>query len=466
VSRRLLVSYLTITVVVLVLLEVPLAVFYGQRERERTSASLEHDASVIATVYEDDLEAGRRLDPLPAETYRTRTGARVVVVDGAGISQVDTDQQTDRDFSSRPEFQQALAGNRASGTRSSDTLGTDFVYVALPVASGGTVHGALRVTLDTSDVTARIHRFWLALVAIAVIVIATVALLGWVIARSATRPIRQLTTTAGRFAQGDLAVNGTTITGPTEVRALAETLVTMARRLDALLRAQRSFVADASHQLRTPLTALRLRLENLQTDVQPEIAGELDAAIDETTRLADLVSNLLQLARADHAASPTVVDLVRLTAERIDTWQAAADAKGVTLSAELPDAPVPVASVPGAIEQILDNLLDNALNASPEGATIATRVASSDGDATLTITDQGPGLTDEQKAMATQRFWRASPGTPGSGLGLAIVESLTTASRGRLELADAPGSGLSVVVAFRTAPRSDARSSASDRVAR
>jgi signal transduction histidine kinase len=136
------------------------------------------------------------------------------------------------------------------------------------------------------------------------------------------------------------------------------------------------------------------------------------------------------------------------------------------LSAGLPDAPVPVASVPGAIEQILDNLLDNALNASPEGATIATRVASSDGDATLTITDQGPGLTDEQKAMATQRFWRASPGTPGSGLGLAIVESLTTASRGRLELADAPGSGLSVVVAFRTAPRSDARSSASDRVAR
>ena len=109
-TRRLLASYLTITVIVLVMLMVPLGMFYSQRERERLAADVEHDASVIATLYEDDLEAGLPLDPIPADTYEDRTGARVVVVDADGISQVDTGGVIDRDFSTRPEFEAALDG--------------------------------------------------------------------------------------------------------------------------------------------------------------------------------------------------------------------------------------------------------------------------------------------------------------------------------------------------------------------
>ena len=205
-TRRLLVSYLTVTLIVLLLLEVPLALFYAQREIERLTADVASDASVIATVYEDDLERGLPLDPRPAEEYEARTGARVVVVDSDGIARVDTQQPTPRDFSTRPEIVVALGGNRTSGTRSSDTLDTDLLYVALPVASGGVVHGALRVTLETSHVDSHVRRFWAGLVGIGAVVLGVMALIGWAVARSVSRPVRALNATATRFARGDLSV--------------------------------------------------------------------------------------------------------------------------------------------------------------------------------------------------------------------------------------------------------------------
>ncbi|HSP28100.1 MAG TPA: histidine kinase dimerization/phospho-acceptor domain-containing protein, partial [Ilumatobacteraceae bacterium] len=385
-TKRLLLSYLTITLVVLLLLEIPLGVFYAQRERERVAADLEHDANVIATLYEDDLEAGISLDPTPANIYEERTGARVVAVDAAGISQVDTGAAIERDFSTRPEIASALAGIGTSGTRSSDTLATDLLYVAVPVASGGTVHGALRITLDTSDVTQRIRSFWFALVVVAAVVLFAVAAIGWIIARSVTRPVRELTETASRFASGDLSVRPSVPTGPPEIRELDDSMTTMARRLDAVLTTQRAFVADASHQLRTPLTALRLRLENLQSRLpagdDPNDDGlaldrpldqEVERAIEETNRLTELVTNLLQLARADERPTAAASDLRRLVRDRADTWTAVADEHGVTLVGPNggDDAPLMVRAVPGAIEQILDNVLDNAVRVSSVGAVVS-----------------------------------------------------------------------------------------------
>jgi signal transduction histidine kinase len=458
-TRRLLASYLTITAIVLVLLMVPLGVFYSQRERERLASDVEHDANVIATLYEDALEVGADLDPVPADTYEDRTGARVVVVDTAGISQVDTGDVIDRDFSTRPEIAAALDGVRTSGTRRSDTLDTDLLYVAVPVASGGTVHGALRVTLDTSDVDERIRNFWLSLGAIAVVVLTAVALIGWVIARSVTRPLRELTASAARFASGDLSVVEHVPEGPPEIRALDETMGTMAQRLDAVLRDQRRFVADASHQLRTPLTALRLRLENLQSDLagsaesprDQHAVDALERAIGETERLTELVSNLLQLARADDRPITDVADLGALVRDRVDTWTAVADERGVQLQHRPAGEPTLVRCVPGAIEQILDNLLDNALAVSPPGTSLDVEiVAGRPGVVELRVVDHGPGLTDEAKAAATRRFWRGDTSRPGTGLGLAIVETLATSSGGQVRLVDTEGGGLTVIVELLT----------------
>ncbi|MGB6057457.1 MAG: ATP-binding protein [Microthrixaceae bacterium] len=445
-TRRLLLSYMTVTVVVLAVLMVPLGIFYAQRERDRFTSDVERDAGVLATIYEDALELDLAPNGRPAEEYRKLTGARVVVVDRAGISLVDTTGPIDRDFSTRPEIRTALAGSISEGIRRSETLGTSLLYVAVPVASSGINHGAVRVTLDADRVDARITRFWTGLGLMAVVILLLAALIGWALAQSFARPIRRLSATAARYARGDLSNSGDPPSGPVEIRELADTMTNMAERLEELIQEQRAFVADASHQLRTPLTALRLRLENLQTRVTPAEAAELDVIIGESSRLTELVSDLLQLARADQLPPPVAVDLAASVAERVEMWSAVADASDVRLVLESSNVPLDASAVPGAVEQILDNLLDNAIRVTPPGSTVTVTLAagSTRGGAQhrVSIRDEGPGLSDEDKLRATRRFWRGETATPGTGLGLAIVSALVVASGGHLELTDSDPHGL------------------------
>lgn len=445
-TKRLLASYLVVTVIVLVILEVPLAVFYGQRERERFAAAVERDATVIATLYEDSLERNQPLDPATADQYSNRTGARVVVVDRDGIARIDTGETVPRDFSTRPEIITALSGARAVGTRPSETLQTDLLYVAIPVASGGTIHGAVRLTLDTNDVDSQIHRFWTGLAGVAAVVLAAMTVIGLAIARSVTRPIRQLQHSATRFASGDLTVDDHPAGGPVEIQALSNAMSTMAVRLAELLAAQRAFVADASHQLRTPLTALRLRLENLHAHAGAADADELERAVDETIRLSALVNDLLQLARVDQVHVVETADLAEITAGRVEMWAAVADANQVRIDVSGTGQPAAVSTVPGGVEQILDNVLDNAINASPPSSHITVALERGTSSHRVSISDQGAGLSDDDKAHAVQRFWRGTTTAPGTGLGLAIADTLATASGGSLTLTDAPGGGLCVTL--------------------
>ena len=451
-TRRLVLSYLAITVIVLAVLEIPLAVFYDQREEERLIADAERDAVVLASFYEDALERGAAIDPAPAEEYAARTGARIVVVDTAGISVLDSGADPDRDFSTRPEIETALTGVRSSGIRRSDTLDTDILFVAVPVASGGTVHGVLRLTLDAHEVVERVQRFWVGLLAIAVVVLLAVAGIGLAIARWVTRPLRQLQESAKRFAEGDLTPTPIGEDAPPEVRELGKAMNTMAGRLDELIGAQRTFVSDASHQLRTPLTALRLRLENLETELDDDAdVAEIVASIGEIQRLSELVHDLLQLARAEQPPPTTVVDLATVGSDRVETWTAVAEEQDVTVRFEGPSAPVYVVAVAGAIEQFLDNTLDNALKASPPGSTVTVGVERSGDRTSIRVGDQGAGLDDEQKGHALERFWRGDATAPGTGLGLAIAQRLVEACGGTLELTDAPGGGLVVVASLRSA---------------
>jgi signal transduction histidine kinase len=447
VTRRLLLSYLTITVIVLVILEVPLAVFYQQRENGRLTVDVERDATTLASYYEDALERETTTDPRFAIKYALLTGARALIVDDTGVSLVDTAGAANRDFSTRPEIRTALGGRIATGVRHSTTLGTDLLYVAVPIASGGKVHGAVRLTMDTRAVNALVHRFWLGLAAVTAVVLAVMAAIGWTIARSVNRPLRKLHGSAARFATGDLTTAEPDPDAPAEIAALGATMNTMARRLDKLLAEHRAFVADASHQLRTPLTALRLRLENLQSDLAgSDGAEDLSAAIDETNRLSVLVGDLLKLARAEETAPPEPVDLAEVARERADTWAAIADTAGIILDLTSPNGPVTVRSVPTGVEQILDNLIDNALTASPPGTRVSVTITPGPSEHRIAIADEGPGLTDELKSRALDRFWRLESTEPGTGLGLPIARAIAEASGGSLVLEDSAAGGLAVLV--------------------
>ena len=448
-TRRLLLGYLGVTLFVLLSLEVPLGLQNQRTERRNLTSSVSHDATVLAADAEDAVQAPspRQLDALAAVAahYAGKTGARAVIVDRRGYALVDTSARVrgTESFASRPEVAAALAGRYPSGVRDSKTLHERLLYVAVPIASGGKVHGAVRITYPFSAVDARIRRYWLILALIAVVVLAGAAVVGLGLARFVTRPLRDLEEAAAAVGDGDLDARAPEREGPPEVRSLAVAFNETVAKLSRLLRSQGEFVADASHELRTPLTALRLRLESLPS------SRDRDAALHEADRLRDLVDGLLTLARADRGTESSArVDAAALMRERIEAWTPLADEHGVDLVARL-NGPLPVRAAPGRLAQVIDNLLANALEVSPDGGTITLSALAADPWVEVHLLDEGPGLTPEQRERAFDRFWRAGSGDGGSGLGLAIVKRLVAADEGEVELREASTGGVDAVVRLR-----------------
>jgi signal transduction histidine kinase len=452
VTRRLVATYLLLAVVVLVALEVPLGIVNERNQRRDLTQRVERDAVALAGLVEDSLQAGAAPgDPTLQRLvggYTASTGARVVVVgpDGRAAADSSSERVLGRDFSTRPEIAAALSGEVASGTRRSDTLGTDLLYVAVPVASGGRVFGAVRASVPTSRLDALVQRYWLILGGVALVVLAAVAVAGLWLARWVARPLTDLRDAARQAEAGDLSVRADAEDGPDEVREVAAAFNDMVGRLDLLVGTQEKFVADASHQLRSPLTALRLRIENLQHGADPATAEDLEGALGEVDRLSRLVNGLLALARAERRAHERVPqDVGALVRERADAWRAAADEIQVDLDAEVADGLV-AALAPGALEQVLDNLIANALAVAPPGSAVALTASRAAGAVEVAVRDAGPGMTAEQREHAFDRFWRGRDDTAGSGLGLAIVRSLVQADDGTVRLEEAPGGGVRAVV--------------------
>lgn len=454
-TRRLMLTYLSLAAFVLLILEVPLGASFARQERRQIIADVQRDALVLATYAEEVLEGGIRLDLTRiAADYQSRTGGRVVVVDTTGVAIADSAPRAAEpaDFSSRPEFTAALSGNLTSGIRRSNTLNADLVYSAVPVASGGRVLGAVRITYPGTALAERIHRNWIALGLVALIVLAAASLIGWILARSVASPVRDLQTAAATLAGGNLGARAPEESGPPEVRALARTFNETATRLQALMDSQRSFIADASHQLRTPLTALRLRLENLEPSATDD-GEDLDAAVRESWRLSQIVDELLILASTE-GANPerSPVDVCAIARDRHDAWSALSEERGVTLRVECDELPLALVAA-GHLEQILDNYLSNALDVSPQGATVTIYARATADRIEVGVRDEGPGMTEQDRARAFDRFWRA-PGADresGSGLGLAIVRRLADANGGEAELREASGGGIEAVVRLRAA---------------
>jgi signal transduction histidine kinase len=415
VSRRLLVSWLAFALVLLAGLEIPLALSYARNQRSDALARLERDATAVAALAEDALHGGGTLTSLARVVgrYGDETDGRIVIVDRSGRLLVGA--QGARTVG----MGQALAGHiwRSQGSRR--------LSVAVPVSSGGTVLGAVGISTPTDEIDENIAGFRWKLAAIAAAVLAAAAAAALLLSRWVTRPLRRLERVAGRVGAGELGARASSEAGPPEVRSLAREFNATVGRLEELVRAQDTFVADASHQLRTPLTALRLRLEN----------GDLEGALGETERLGRIVGALLALARAEGAA-PESVELARAVAERLDAWSPVAEERGIRLESDVAGAALVGRE---RLDQVLDNLVANALVASPSGSVVAVR-----GDAAaLHVRDHGPGMTADDRAQAFDRFWSKSG---GSGLGLPIVKRLVEVDGGTVELRPADGGGLDVVL--------------------
>ena len=236
----------------------------------------------------------------------------MLILDSTGAPLADSagPDRADDTYVGRPEVASALAGKSVQGTRHSDTLDEDLLYTAVPVLDKGQTVGAVRLTQSVGGVNSTIRRDRLALAGVGVGALILGLVVAWLVAGTLSRPLQRLADTARSIADGNLEARAP-IEGAEEQRAVAGAFNLMTDRLVRSLEAQRDFVANASHQLRTPLTGLKLRLEaaGVLTD-DPVVQRELQAAEHEADRLARLVTDLLALAAADApAAEPEPVDL-------------------------------------------------------------------------------------------------------------------------------------------------------------
>jgi signal transduction histidine kinase len=449
VRRRLLISYLTLTLFVLLALALPLGLSFERAEQRRLTTQVQSEAYVLALRVDDVLTARRPRSELAqlARMFGHETGLSVVVVDASGLvlaSQGRHEPAVGRDQSARSDIATALRGRQVTDERSPG--GESVLSVSVPVVASGAPIAALRVSSSLATVAAHTRDNWLLLGVLCGVVALVLLLVSTLLARSFTRPLAELERGAARLGEGDLATRVAVPADPPELQGLARSFNSTAARLEALVRSQQMFITDASHQLRTPLAALSLRLDNLEAEGPELRVDDLRGAQREVQRLARLVDGLLTLARAEDAQAPTEpIDVVTLIEGRRDAWRALASEREVELVTDAD--PVAVYSAPGRLEQVLDNLVSNALDVAPPGTRVVLAACSHGDRVRLEIRDGGPGMSPEQRARAFDRFWRARPERRergGFGLGLAIVGRLVEADGGTVELDDAPEGGLAV----------------------
>lgn len=321
------------------------------------------------------------------------------------------------------------------------------------VRRDGELVGAVVAAVDTSVAARGVATAWM-WVGLGSLVLLTLAVL---VARGMTRwvlrPLNGLEQAVAEMTEG---VSGppANVAGPPELRHFTAAFNKMSQVVRASLERQRRLVADASHQLRNPLAAVRLRADTLEDCVTESGQATYKSMSAELDRLENLLHQLLRLARAEEisgtrrAGLATAVtestDLADVIAERIGFWQPIADRRNQQLhnTSHLPGPVVQLAR--HDVEQLLDIAMDNALRYAGEGTTITAAAVRTDQDVELIITDSGKGLPDAELSMAATRFWRGQKDIAGTGLGLAIAAEITAGHGGTIALEKAPEGGLLV----------------------
>jgi signal transduction histidine kinase len=392
VRRRILLAMVSIALVTVVVLGVPLAVFGRMAVRGDAAVRADKEADAIGLALADRLDAGAALPPGFLE--RVVAGGRYLVI-------------TDR------------AGTvTTAGTRPAD----DTTVAAIAGAGGSRI----RLYVPDGDVDRRERLLLVTVGGLAVAAVAAAVGIGVVLSRRLARPLDTLAATARRLGEGDFAAR-THPTGVAEVDAVGATLDDGARRIGRLVTAEREFSANASHQLRTPLTAVRMRLEEIETLGDADVRSEATAALAQVDRLDTTITDLLRLARDGNAGPTLPLDLEHLARSHAARWDPLARRQHRHVVVDAAGPAWAQASV-GAAGHALDILLDNALR---HGAgTVTLSVRNHDDVSTIDISDQGPGIPVGLEAMIFHRGVTAD----GAGIGLALAGDLVNAEHGRLTL--------------------------------
>jgi signal transduction histidine kinase len=408
---------------------------------------------IAAQIGVENISDATRLEQIVTQAA-AQVGGRVIAVDDRGILVADSKGPgslgTLYATSGRPEIGHALAGTPFSEIRDSIDLGHDIMATAVPIQDEQRLVGAVRITRSVQQANDNVRNVTLGLAAIGIAALVAGMLLAFGLAGSLSRPLTRLAAAARRLGEGDLSARAGDVSGASEVEELGQSFDEMADRLERSAQAQREFVANASHQLRTPLTAMKLRLEGAIAEAaDEELRGRLEAADREVDRLSGIVDRLLVMAREIEEGISASVDLREAVDRAVIRWNERAGQRDSTVVAQGDGGSARVD--PTDLDQILDNLLDNATAYAPGEVTIES--GGSNGRVFVAVRDRGPGIAPQDLARVTERFYRGR-GVPsgGSGLGLAIARQLVEKWGGTLDVQSAHGEGTRVEVRLDAAP--------------
>lgn len=398
--RRLIGSTALIALAAVIVLGVPLGLVEAARVREDTTARLEREADAIAGVIDDRLEAHAPIDLGRLETI-VRPGHRIIVVTREG--------------------RRIVVGDRFTGA-------------ALRARAGSALGATVTAEAPTAELEHRTDRVWLLILLFGAGGVGTAVALAAVQARRLGRPLEAVARRSAQLGDGDFSVRAGHF-GVPEIDAIAQGLDSSAERIAELVAREREFSANVSHQLRTPLTALRLRLEESRaTDDDALRAAELDAALAEADRLERTISDLLGHARRARVGELVSVNLGAVAYDHAGIWRPVFARAGRRLDVAT-DHNVVVRASPGTAGQVLDVLLDNALD---HGAGTVRVEARRDGRAAvLAVADFGAGVAEQDRDRI---FERGASRSGGTGIGLHLARALAQADGGALRVATASGS--------------------------
>ena len=369
--------------------------------------------------------------------------------DGAVLADSQQDPVTMDNHRDRPELLQANESGLGVVTRFSETLSKSMRYMAMPIDDANHQYGFIRVALPLSQIDQRLDRLRNIVMVAASLTAIIALLLGFWIARSFAAPLSRMTNMAQLYSEGDYKQR-LEIDRQDEIGELAKTLNLFAETAAQREATRRDFIANASHELKTPVTAIQGITETLLEDASMDDETRqqfLQKVNDQSIRLSQLISDLLALSRLESSGADSFknIDLKEIIEDSCKVLQFFAKEKTLSLDVRCPENKVVISGDEESLNQLLINLLDNAIKYTPEGGKVTVQLTTNHEQVIIEVEDNGIGIELAEQKRIFERFYRVdkarSKTLGGTGLGLSIVKHIVIRHQGHIALESAPGQG-------------------------
>jgi signal transduction histidine kinase len=377
------------------------------------------------------------------------TRITIIAIDGMVLADSQQDPKAMDNHKQRPELQQANETGLGVITRFSQTLSKSMRYMAMPIDETNYDHGFIRVALPLSHIDQRLDHLRNVVIVAASLTAIIALLLGFWIARSFADPLRRMTDMAKLYSTGNYKQR-LIIDRQDEIGELATSLNTLAQTAEQREAIRRDFVANASHELKTPVTAIQGIAETLLDDESMDAETQqrfIQKVSDQSIRLSQLVSDLLALSRleADESKSFDNINLKEIIIDSCNALQVIAKEKNISLGTEIPETNIVIFADEKSLSQSIVNLVDNAIKYTPEEGKITVRLHVINDDAVIEVEDNGIGIADKEQQRIFERFYRVDTARSrtlgGTGLGLSIVKHIAFKHQGHISLESTLGQG-------------------------